>query len=241
MLARMVDQNAAHHLGRDSEEMVPILPPCAGLIDEPHVGLVHEGGRLQRMAGAFARKVPPGQRTQFVIDAIEQLFVGILHAVGSVDQQIGDFLPRRHRHGTWLKIPFLKSPCSQIAQSVICFYRTLCKEIPHYTNTFAPCMGGRCDRHKVPQQEQSGRNFSESTGAWWKTDLFVKNAAPRRCGVSNKTAGRPTGCSVRKRMDNAQVITQSMDISMGATEPPINQLEITPWMYQVKAAAPAPQ
>ena len=40
MFPRVVDQNAAHHLRRDSEEVRSILPDDALLPDEPQIGFM---------------------------------------------------------------------------------------------------------------------------------------------------------------------------------------------------------
>jgi hypothetical protein len=39
--ARVVDQNPAHHLGRDTDKMRSILPVHAGLLNQPQVSLMH--------------------------------------------------------------------------------------------------------------------------------------------------------------------------------------------------------
>ncbi len=55
--ASVIDEDAAHELGGDAEEMGAVLPGDAGLIDELHVGLVDEGGGLQGMVGSLAAHV----------------------------------------------------------------------------------------------------------------------------------------------------------------------------------------
>ena len=55
--ARHVDQDAPHQLRREREKMRAILPADAAGVDEPEIGFVDQRGRLQGMAGAFARHV----------------------------------------------------------------------------------------------------------------------------------------------------------------------------------------
>src|SRR5918993_2740058 len=57
LLARVIDEDAAHHLRRDAEEVRPVLPLHLRLIDEPQVGFVDERGRLQGVALSLAAQV----------------------------------------------------------------------------------------------------------------------------------------------------------------------------------------
>ncbi len=52
---RDVDQDAAHDLRRHAEEMCAVLPLHILPVDQPHVGLVDERGRLQDVPGTLAR------------------------------------------------------------------------------------------------------------------------------------------------------------------------------------------
>ena len=45
--ARVVHQEAAHHVRRDGKEVGAIVPLHAALIDEPQIRLVHERRRRQ--------------------------------------------------------------------------------------------------------------------------------------------------------------------------------------------------
>ncbi|MCI0420251.1 MAG: hypothetical protein L0387_32125 [Acidobacteria bacterium] len=47
----MLDQDAAHQSGGDTEEMGPVLPTHIPLVYELKVGLVDEGGGLQGVIG----------------------------------------------------------------------------------------------------------------------------------------------------------------------------------------------
>ena len=54
MAAGMIDQYAPHHLRRNREEMRPILPFHALVVHQTHIGFIHQGSRLERVAGALA-------------------------------------------------------------------------------------------------------------------------------------------------------------------------------------------
>ena len=43
----MIDQDAAHDLGRDAEKVRPILTSGHSLIDQAQISFMHQPGRLQ--------------------------------------------------------------------------------------------------------------------------------------------------------------------------------------------------
>ena len=51
---RVIDEDAAHHLRRDSEKVRAILPDDALLPDEPQICLVDKRGWLKRVVFPFA-------------------------------------------------------------------------------------------------------------------------------------------------------------------------------------------
>ena len=53
-LARVVHENAAHHLRRDAEEVRPALPLNPILVDQPKIRLIDQRRWLQRMVGTLA-------------------------------------------------------------------------------------------------------------------------------------------------------------------------------------------
>ena len=53
MGARVIHQEAAHHVCGDRKEMRAVLPAHAPLVHEPQIRLVHEGGRRQRVVRAL--------------------------------------------------------------------------------------------------------------------------------------------------------------------------------------------
>jgi hypothetical protein len=50
----MIDEDPAHQLRRNTEELRTVLPRRASLIDQAHVQLVHEGSRRERVVGTFS-------------------------------------------------------------------------------------------------------------------------------------------------------------------------------------------
>ncbi len=65
---RMLDQDAAHDLRGHREEMGAILPLHPRVVDQPQVGLVDEGRRLQAVAGTLPFHVAAGQPVELVVD-----------------------------------------------------------------------------------------------------------------------------------------------------------------------------
>ena len=66
--ARVVDEDAAHRLSRNGEEMGAVLPVHALVIDQPQVRFVDQRRRLQAVAGTLAPHVPVRQTTELVVD-----------------------------------------------------------------------------------------------------------------------------------------------------------------------------
>jgi hypothetical protein len=65
--ARVIHEDTTHDLGRHREKMGAVLPPHAGIADEPQVGFVDESGRLKPVAGPLAPHVPPDRPVQLVV------------------------------------------------------------------------------------------------------------------------------------------------------------------------------
>ena len=65
---RQVDENPAHDLGRCGEKMRPILPVGALGVHQMKVGLMHQGGGLERISRTLIPHIPAGNTTKFVID-----------------------------------------------------------------------------------------------------------------------------------------------------------------------------
>ena len=74
LAAGALDKNAAHGLRRGSEEVAPAVPPVRlAPADEPQIGLVDQGGRLQGVAGLFVREPGGGQAAQLLVHSGEQV------------------------------------------------------------------------------------------------------------------------------------------------------------------------
>ena len=70
---RMVDEHAPDGLRRDREEVRPPLPIRALLVDEPHVGLVHERRGLQRVVRPLLTQAALGDRVQLSVQEPHEL------------------------------------------------------------------------------------------------------------------------------------------------------------------------
>ena len=70
----MIDQDAPHDARSYAHEMCSTVPVPGLIAHQPHVGLVHQGGRLQGVARAFASQVVPGQGAQLWENELKQLF-----------------------------------------------------------------------------------------------------------------------------------------------------------------------
>lgn len=86
----VVDQEAAHDLGRDAKEVRPVFPLDGGLAEEAEVGLVDEGGRGEGVVGAFFPEVAGGQTVEFGVDgAGEGITGGRVTGLGA-GEEVGD-------------------------------------------------------------------------------------------------------------------------------------------------------
>ena len=94
VMASPVDEDLPHGLGGDVEEVTVIgIGPVA---DEPEVGLVHQGGGVERVIGAFPRQLRRGQPAQLVIDQRQELLGRPGVAVLDSGKDPGHVV---HRHG----------------------------------------------------------------------------------------------------------------------------------------------
>ena len=71
--ASVVNQDPAHDLCRDAEEVRSILPVDMALVDEPEVDLVNERRRLQGVVRPLASKLPRGRAPKLCIHERQQL------------------------------------------------------------------------------------------------------------------------------------------------------------------------
>jgi hypothetical protein len=63
----VIDQDAAHHARGKPEELRAISPVGGPLVDQPEVGLVHEGRRLESMVRALAGQEMPGEAAELLV------------------------------------------------------------------------------------------------------------------------------------------------------------------------------
>jgi len=64
----VIDQDAAHDLRRDAEEVRSILPIGLALIDETDEHLMDKGRRLQRVVGSLLPQLARGHASQLRVD-----------------------------------------------------------------------------------------------------------------------------------------------------------------------------
>src|SRR5262245_46424513 len=88
MSSGMLDQDAAHQSGCETEEVRPVLPMRIPLVDELKVGLVDEGGSLQGVIGPLTTPIAAGQPMQLVIDDRRQFGQGLLVALAPSQEQL---------------------------------------------------------------------------------------------------------------------------------------------------------
>src|SRR6202043_2609587 len=69
---RMVDEDLPHHPGRDAEEVRAVFPAHVWLPDQPQIGLMNEGGGLQRVIPSFAPHVRARSTTELSMDGDEE-------------------------------------------------------------------------------------------------------------------------------------------------------------------------
>jgi hypothetical protein len=75
-LARMIDQDAPHHVRGDAEEVGAVLPGNPVLTCEAHIGLVDERRRLQRVIKSLPTKIRRGLSSELAIDERDQIVTG---------------------------------------------------------------------------------------------------------------------------------------------------------------------
>ena len=57
-----------HHLRRQTKKVRPVLPIHTGLLDQPEIGLMHQGRCLQRVIGPLAVQKSVGLAPEFIVD-----------------------------------------------------------------------------------------------------------------------------------------------------------------------------
>ena len=83
-----VQQNPAHHRGRYSEKMGPMLPVQLARVHQPQINLVHQVGALQTVAGPLVLQQSRGHPPQFAIDSRSQFAKRFGIAIGPCSQKL---------------------------------------------------------------------------------------------------------------------------------------------------------
>jgi hypothetical protein len=108
---RLLDEDVAHDAGGGEEEVLPRLPGDVALVGQPQVRLVHQGRRLQGLAGGQVSHASAGQLVQLLIHDSHQALRRRGVASLSRPQQFRDGLDRARGHRfrnsqkTWCRFP----------------------------------------------------------------------------------------------------------------------------------------
>jgi hypothetical protein len=84
-----IDQHAAHDPGCHGKEVLSVVPLDALDVDESQIGLVDEGGWLERVSTALMAHVLTRDPPQFLVHEWNELIEGGLIAVAPGQQQSG--------------------------------------------------------------------------------------------------------------------------------------------------------
>jgi hypothetical protein len=90
--AGAVHEDAAHHFGGHSVELLAVLPAPVRLLREPQPGFVNERSGLEGLAGDFAGHLVRSQTAQFVVKERQQLVRGLRVAFLCTVKNEGDFV-----------------------------------------------------------------------------------------------------------------------------------------------------
>ena len=74
----VIDKNAAHRLGSDTEELSTIGPVDVSLIDEADVDLVDQSSRLKCVVGPLVSRIAPRQSPKLLVNKRHQLVECVL-------------------------------------------------------------------------------------------------------------------------------------------------------------------
>ena len=102
LAAGVLDEDPPHGLGGGGEEVAATVPWSGWLAaDQAEIGLVDQGGRLERLAGPLLGQPPGGKLAQLVVDHREELPGRLRVAVLDGREDVGDVVHRRGRswHG----------------------------------------------------------------------------------------------------------------------------------------------
>src|SRR5206468_4254683 len=94
MFTGMIDHDVPHHLRGRRNKVGPTLPDRLGVINQPQVGFVENGGRLKSMALPLPAHVMVGEPVQFRMHQREQLPQRSLVSAAPLAKQLGGCLLR---------------------------------------------------------------------------------------------------------------------------------------------------
>ena len=97
-IARVIDQNIAHHSGRQAVKLRATLPLDFLLIHQAQIGFVYQRRRLQAMIRALPSQIPDRQPTQLVIDQRHKLLERGSVAAAPLQKKVGNAVRRVARH-----------------------------------------------------------------------------------------------------------------------------------------------
>jgi hypothetical protein len=69
----MIDEDAAHQVGREGQEVGAARPFEACLTGEAQIGFMDDGGRLKRVVVSFAAELPGGDASKLSVNQGEDL------------------------------------------------------------------------------------------------------------------------------------------------------------------------
>ena len=95
LAAGVLDEDAAHGLGRGGEEVAAAVPARVVRPDEPEVGLVDQGRGLERLARLLLRQPLGGELAQLVVDQRQELLGRLRVALLDGREDAGDVVHGR--------------------------------------------------------------------------------------------------------------------------------------------------
>jgi len=95
----MVNQNAAHQIGSQTEEVSTIPPLDAILIDQTEISLVHQRLRLKRVFAFPVTQMMAGKAPQLAVNQWQQLLEGLVITAPPSQQHLRHVWGRL-RHGS---------------------------------------------------------------------------------------------------------------------------------------------
>jgi hypothetical protein len=70
----MVDQNVAHKLSGNREEVNPVIPANRGISNQAKIGFMHQRRALQGVVLVLPGEAVPGEAAKFIVDEGDEFF-----------------------------------------------------------------------------------------------------------------------------------------------------------------------